>query len=140
MPGLKTLVVETDRPAASGLAKMLRDMGHDVCGVAQDVSQLAALLARLTPDLVALDLDLEDGNEGLGVATVLQATGPVAIVFVAETADAPDREGIRSIEGTALLIRPFGPAELRTAVALAFERARAARAGRPDDGLGGDEI
>lgn len=135
MASLKTFVVERSRPAAAGLAQMLRAIGHDVRGEADDVSGLAALFAREAPDLVALDLDLEEGNEGLGLATVLQATGPLAIVFVTESADAPDREAIRSIEGAALLLKPFGAPELRTAIALAFERARAARYGRPDDGL-----
>ena len=137
MSGLKAFVVESSPPDARGLAAMLRELGHEVCGIAQDVSQLAGLLARMTPDLIALDLDLEEGNEGLGLATVLQATGPLAIVFVAEAADLPDRQGIRAVEGTALLTRPFDVPELRTAVALAFERARAAREGRPDDGLSG---
>src|ERR1700757_4072680 len=107
MASLRTFVVETNPTAAAGLAQTLREMGHEVCGVASDVSGLAALLARETPDLIALSLDLEEGNEGLGLATVLQATGPLAIVFVAESADAPDRGAIRSIEGAALLLKPF---------------------------------
>jgi CheY-like chemotaxis protein len=137
MASLKTFVVEPVGPEAAGLSRMLREIGHDVCGVAQDISQLAALFERHTPDLIALDLQLDHGNEGLGLATVLQATGPIPIVFVAAAADGPDREGIRSIEGTALLIRPFAAPELRTAIALAFERALAAREGGAA-GLSGD--
>jgi DNA-binding response OmpR family regulator len=137
MPSLKTFVVETDASAAGRLSQMLRDLGHEVCAVVRNVSQLAAMFEQVTPELIALDLDLADGNECLGLATVLQATGPFAIVFVGDSADGPERDDIRSIEGTALLTRPFGEAELRTAIALAFERARAVREGARNDRLSG---
>jgi DNA-binding response OmpR family regulator len=112
---LKTLVVETSGAEASGLSAMLGRIGHEVCGVAGNVSGLAQLLfERATPDLIALDLNLDEGNEARGLATVLQATGPIPIVFVTGCVDWPERDGIRSIGGTALLIRPFGELELRT--------------------------
>jgi DNA-binding response OmpR family regulator len=133
----KTFVVEASGAEASGLSAMLSHIGHEVCGVAGNVSGLAQLFERTTPDLIALDLNLDEGNEARGLATVLQATGPIPIVFVTGSADWPERDGIRSIVGTALLIRPFGVLELRTAIALAFERARAARKGLPKGGAAG---
>jgi CheY-like chemotaxis protein len=132
---LKTFVVETSGAEASGLSAMLGRLGHDVHGVASNVSGLAQLFERATPDLIALDLKLDEGNEARGLATVLQATGPIPIVFVTGSVDWPERDGIHSIEGTALLIRPFGELELRTAIALACKRAHAARAGPPNEGL-----
>jgi AmiR/NasT family two-component response regulator len=126
---LKAFVVETGGPDPSGLSAMLVRIGHEVCGVAGEVSGLAELIERTTPDLIALDLKLDEGNEARGFATVLQATGPIPIVFVTGGVDWPERDEIRSIVGTALLIRPFGERELRTAIALALGRARAARGG-----------
>lgn len=120
--GAKAIIVENERLMALGLAQMLRALGYEVAGLARDASQLAALLGGVTPDLIALDLDLGDGAEGLGIATVLQATGPAPIVFLAAQADEQQRESIRAIEGTSLLVGPFTEAELRVAVALAIKR------------------
>jgi CheY-like chemotaxis protein len=132
---LKTFVVETSGAEASRLSAMIGRLGHDVHGVASNVSGLAQLFEHATPDLIALDLKLDEGNEARGLATVLQATGPIPLVFVTGSVDWPERDGIRSIEGTALLIRPFGELELRTAIALACKRAHAAREGPPNGGL-----
>jgi AmiR/NasT family two-component response regulator len=129
MACLKTFVVETNGAEASGLSAMLGRIGHEVCGVVGEVSGLPQLFERATPDLIALDLKLDEGNEARGLATVLQATGPIPIVFITGSVDRPEQDVIRSIEGTALLVRPFGELELRTAIALAFGRARAAREG-----------
>jgi CheY-like chemotaxis protein len=133
---LKTFVVETRGAEANGLSAMLGRLGHDVHGVAGNVSGLAQLFERATPDLIALDLKLDGGNEARGLATVLQATGPIPIVFVTGSVDWPERDGIRSIEGAALLIKPFGELELRTAIALAFQRAQTAREDRPNGPFG----
>lgn len=122
MGAAKAIIVENERLIALGLAQMLRALGYEVSGLASDASQLATLLGSVTPDLIALDLDLGEGAEGLGIATVLQATGPVPIVFLAAQADEQQRESIRAIEGTALLVGPFTEAELRVAVALALKR------------------
>lgn len=120
--GAKAIIVENERLIALGLAQMLRSLGYEVSGLASDASELATLLGSVAPDLIALDLDLGGGTEGLGIATVLQATGTVPIVFLAAQADEQQRESIRAIEGTALLVGPVTEAELRVAVALALKR------------------
>jgi len=129
MTGLNVLVVERAPSVTAELSQALAEIGHQVCAVAKDLSEVAQVLERLTPDVIALGMDLSEGNEALGLATVLEATGPLPIVFVADTVDEPDRNQIRAIECTALLVRPFGAHELRFALALAVERARAAREG-----------
>lgn len=123
MKSLQCLVVENEELLAAGLAQMLRDAGHQVAGIATHIRELATLLARCEPDLVALDLDLGRGTEGIGIATVLQATGRLAIVFVAEKAEPVDVEEIASIEGASLLLRPFAMADLVMAIEQAVSRA-----------------
>lgn len=129
MAVLKVLVVECEAPVTAELTQALAELGHEVCAVARDLGEVAQVLERQAPDVIALGLDLSEGNEALGLATVLQATGSLPIVFVADAVDEPDRDQIRAVECTALLLRPFGPTELRIALALAVERARAARDG-----------
>jgi DNA-binding response OmpR family regulator len=121
---LKAIVVEDDVLIAEGVAQTLRDLGHDVCGVAHDVAQLSALLGQHEPDLVTMDLNLGQGREGLGVATVLEATGPVAIVFVTGTVSQEQQDDIRTTECAALVLKPFTSAQLAAAIDFALERTR----------------
>jgi CheY-like chemotaxis protein len=119
---LKILVVEDDPAVAEVLVATLRQLGHEVCGVAHDVAELAALLESHEPNLVTLDLNLGRGRDGLGVATALEAGGPLAIVFVTGDVTPEDQEKIRATEGSALLMKPFTEAQLSEAIALALKR------------------
>jgi DNA-binding response OmpR family regulator len=121
---LKAIVVEDDHLIAEGLAQTLQDLGHHVCGIAHDVAELSALLGEHDPDLVTMDVNLGQGREGLGVATVLEATGPLAIVFVTGTISEEQQEDIRTTECAALVLKPFTPAQLAVAIEIALERTR----------------
>lgn len=120
---LQCLVVENEPLKAHGLARMLSDVGHQVCGLARDVPELADLLANHEPHLIVIDVDLGRGTEGLGLGTVLEATGPLAIVYFAETADEALHQEIRAMEGTALLVKPFTSDRLKRAITIAVARA-----------------
>ena len=68
--------------------------------MAKNLSAVASVFERETPDVIVLGLDLSEGNEALGLATVLEATGPLPIVFVAKRIDPLERDQIRALEGT----------------------------------------
>jgi len=126
---LKTIVLEDDDLIAQDLAQTLRDLGHEVCGIAHQVAELAPLMRRHMPDLVTIDVNLGERRDGIGVATVLEAAGPLPIVFVTGAADEQEQEEMRCIEGAALVLKPFTPETLKAAIDLAVARAREGRAG-----------
>ncbi|HUO23036.1 MAG TPA: response regulator [Caulobacteraceae bacterium] len=127
--GLKVIVVEDQTAVARTLVDTLAALGHQVCGVASDVLEMAGLLQRFSADLLTIDLNLGKLHEGVGVATALQAAGPIPIVFVTGAASDEQKADIRALEAAALVIKPFTADQLRIGIALAFERARKARAG-----------
>jgi DNA-binding response OmpR family regulator len=125
-PGLKTIVVEDDDVIVQALTDALRVLGHEVCGVAHDVLGMASLLEQSNPDLIALDLNLGKQHEGVGVATALQAAGPIPIVFVAGAVTEDQRKDVRALEAAALVLMPFTPSDLERGIDLALKRAHQA--------------
>jgi AmiR/NasT family two-component response regulator len=124
---LKTIVLEDEDLIAQDLAQTLRDLGHEVCGIAHRVVELAPLMQQHAPDLVTIDVNLGDRRDGIGVATVLEAAGPLPIVFVTGAADEQEQEEMRTIEGAALVFKPFTRETLKAAIDLALARTREAK-------------
>lgn len=124
---LKAIVVEDKSGVADRLSDALAAAGHRVCGVAETASDLAALLGDHQPDIVFIDLDLGERQDGIGVATLLEAGGPLAVVFIVDQADESAQvEESRTVECSARLVRPFTASDLDQAIERAVARAREA--------------
>lgn len=124
---MKAIVVEDKTDLVDRLSDTLRRLGHEVCGVAPTAARLASLLRDHRPDIVLIDLDLGERQDGIGVATLLEAGGPLPVVFVVQ----PDEEGAeveesRTVECSARLVRPFTPSDLEEAIERAVRRAHEA--------------
>lgn len=121
---LKVIVVEDRRDVAGALREHLRDLGHEVFGVASNAADLADLLRQHEPDLVTIDLDLGEQQDGMGIAILLEAAGVVPVVFITNPDDSQAAiEESRTIECTARLRRPFTRADLAVAIDRAVQRA-----------------
>jgi response regulator of citrate/malate metabolism len=60
---VSVLIVEDEMMVAMHLAMMVRNLGHEVVGIAVD-SKSAALMAEKQPDLAFVDCNLRDGHTG----------------------------------------------------------------------------
>ena len=120
---LKTIVLEDEPFVAEAIAQMLRDLGHQVCGVAHHARDLPPLLVEHEPDLVTIDVNLGERHDGIGVATVLEAGGSLPVIFITGAADEQEKEEILAIESAVLLMKPFTQDELAAAIQQALDRA-----------------
>ena len=121
---LKTIVLEDEPLVAETIAQMLRDLGHDVCGVAHSAGDLPALLSTYDPELITIDVNLGDRHDGVGVATLLESAGCLPIVFITGQVDDEERGDILAVEGSTLLLKPFTLDQLAAAIQDAVERAK----------------
>jgi DNA-binding LytR/AlgR family response regulator len=113
------LVVDDEAPARRRLRRLLQDVaGVEVVGEAEDGHQARALVERLRPDLVLLDIHMPE-IDGL---TLAATTAMPAVVFTTAHAE----HAVRAFELAAVdyLLKPIDGARLRQAV----ERARTRQA------------
>jgi two-component system OmpR family response regulator len=121
MTGKTILLVEDDREIRTLLRDLLEAEGF-VVEAAAGGAAMDRILARLTPDIVVLDLMLP-GEDGLAICRRLRARGNLPILML--TAKSEDVDRIIGLELGAddYLGKPFNPRELLARIRAILRRA-----------------
>jgi two-component system LytT family response regulator len=123
-PGVVRAVVVDDEPTAREVVTTLlaEHPTVQVVGEASNGKEAVALVRRLRPDLLFLDIQMPD-QDGFRVLDALGGDVPRGIVFVT----AHDEHAIRAFDVHALdyVLKPFGRPRFRAAVTRALEGLRA---------------
>ncbi|WP_285724204.1 response regulator [Psychromicrobium xiongbiense] len=111
---IKTLVVDDDfRVAGIHAASLAKVQGFTCVGQAHTASAARQAIARLTPDLLLLDVYLPDEN-GISFLRSLQAAGtPVDAIVITAAQDVSTVRAAMSSGAIYYLIKPFGFEQLR---------------------------
>ena len=120
-------VVADDEPVArEAVLTLLRDQpAIEVVGEAASGDEAVAIVRRLRPDLLFLDVQMP-GRDGFAVLSALEGDVPRGVVFVT----AFDEHAVRAFEVHALdyVVKPFGRPRFDAAVSRAVSRLEAEEA------------
>ena len=111
---LDILIVDDESLARQRLERMVTDLGHEVAGEAKNAAEAMALIEKLDPAIVLLDIEMP-GETGIQLAArVSQLDQPPAIIFTT----AYDQYAIQAFQYSALdyLLKPIDPDRLITVV------------------------
>jgi len=120
-PGRRILVVEDDATVREVVARYLERDGHQVTTLDRG-AQAAAVVARLDPDLIILDLMLPDIS-GVEVCRELRRTSPVPIIMVTALGEEADRVLGLEVGADDYVTKPCSRRELALRVASVLRRA-----------------
>jgi two-component system OmpR family response regulator len=127
-PGMRVLLIEDDKAAASYVAKGLQESGHNV-DVAHTGRDGLLMAAGALYDALIVDRMLP-GLDGLGVVKTLRATGNrTPVLFLSALGEVDDRVKGLKAGGDDYVVKPFAFSEL-----LARLEALNRRAGQSSDG------
>ncbi len=122
----RALVADDEHLIAIGIASNLRDLGHEVVGIASDGEAAVALAREQAPDLALLDLRMPKLS-GTEVAMILYEELAIPSVIISAYSD---QEHVQRIQGYGAssgvygyLLKPVGVDELRVSVGVARQRA-----------------
>lgn len=76
------LVIEDEPIIALDLEALVKDLGHDVAGVAATRDEAVALAKASRPGLVLADVRLADGSSGIDAATDILRSFDVPVIFI----------------------------------------------------------
>lgn len=82
---LRVLIVEDEFLLADEIEYALRQLGHDVVGIAATSQQALALAEKTRPDLAFVDIQLRDGPTGVAVARRIADMIGTRCVFVSSS-------------------------------------------------------
>ena len=102
------LIIEDETFIAMDLENLVKNLGHNVIGVARTHTDAIALAKTKRPGLILADIQLADGSSGLEAVNELLKTFEVPVVFITAY---PERflTGERP-EPAFLISKPFQPA------------------------------
>jgi len=124
------VVVAEDEAASRALVARLLEMNGYVPLPVEDGSSCLALLARVRPKAVLLDVHMP-GLSGLGVLRAMRAdprwTG-IPVLFVTARVDRDLIEAVRASRNVGVVAKPFPPADLVPRLQRQMALARAAPA------------
>ncbi len=116
------LIIEDETFIAMDLESLVRNLGHNVIGVARTHADAVAIAKNRKPGLILADIQLADGSSGLDAVNELLRNFEVPVVFITAY---PERflTGERP-EPAFLISKPFQPAMVSAVAsqALFFQR------------------
>src|SRR6267154_6546031 len=120
------LIVEDDAEISRLVADFMRREGFEVA-CAGDGKAMDAMLARLRPDILILDLMLP-GEDGLSICRRMRASDTFPILMLTAKSDEIDRVVGLEMGADDYLVKPFGPRELLARIRALLRRAQGAPA------------
>ena len=118
----RILIVEDERIVAFNLQQRLSHMGYEVPGVAASGPESLAMIERLAPDLVLMDIHIEGEMDGIDVAAKLMETPSVPVIYLTAYSEDSTLERARRTRPYGYLIKPFSERELHATIQMALER------------------
>jgi CheY-like chemotaxis protein len=120
--GVRILVVEDEQIIAADLTNKLQRMGHRVVGTAIAGHEAISIAERVRPDLVLMDVQLEDGMTGTAAARIIQERTRAKIIFLTAFPGVFLADPGRMSEPGICLGKPFSRTQLEAALDAALGR------------------
>lgn len=115
----RVMIIEDEAIISLDISAIVREMGHDVTGIAATRAEAVELAARERPDLILADIQLADRSSGIdAVNDILRVIGEIPVIFITAF---PERllTGERP-EPAFLITKPYAEEQVRSAVSQAM--------------------
>jgi two-component system, LytTR family, response regulator LytT len=119
---MRILIIEDEDFFADMIKSMVKDMGHDVVGLAQTEAKAFKMIHETECDLVILDVNLEGNKEGLKLAKNLREE-KIPFMFLTSFADSATLEEAKNSLPGSYLVKPFNEKELKASIEMALMHA-----------------
>jgi CheY-like chemotaxis protein/DNA-binding CsgD family transcriptional regulator len=121
-------IVDDDRTTGKIIELQLNKLGYSVAGLARSGAEALEHIKARQPDLVLMDINLGRGMDGIETANEIQREYGTPVIYVTAYSDDDTLERAKRTLPFGYINKPIRPADLRTAITLALERARRADA------------
>lgn len=121
MSSIKILIVEDEVLIAEHLKHYLISFGFSEIFLAHTKNMAIQLIDHLNPDLVLLDLHLQQPRDGLDIARTIDEKGDTPYIFITANADMLIIQEATDTKATSYITKPIKKADLFAAVQFALK-------------------
>jgi hypothetical protein len=120
---VQILIVEDERAIALNLKGCLETFGYQVSAIARNSTEAIARVETLSPDLVLMDIMLEDSEQdGIQVAQEIRERFGIPVVYLTAYANQGILERVKATAPFGYVIKPFREKELWMTIETAIQR------------------
>lgn len=120
MNQIKILIVEDDIFICQDIREHLENMDYQVSGVAYNAQGAYGQLVENTPDLVLLDINLGEGQDGIDIAQQIRKKHQIPFIFLTSYASKSVLERAKPTRPAGYIVKPFDEKDLFAAVEIAL--------------------
>lgn len=114
---MNVLIVEDDKVLSLLLTKMVERLDYNVVGSASKGSEAIEKTIELTPDLVLMDIMLEDDIDGIEATKEFQKTNTTSkVIYITGNSDSYNRDRANATEFIDYLVKPISLDELKSSI------------------------
>ena len=108
----RILVVDNAAFMRSCMKYIAENAGHEVVGMAKGGKEAVDLYRRVRPDLVVLDILMEDGGGMEALATIMKEDPRAKVIMVSALGQDQVQEEARRLGAIGYIRKPFKPDEI----------------------------
>lgn len=120
MSKIKILVVEDNHIISEELKLRLESLDYEVCGVAHRGIQAIEIAKTLKPNLVLMDIVLNDDMDGIEAAKIIGEQFHIPIVYLTAYADDDTISKAKFTNPYGYIIKPFNEVILKSSIEIAL--------------------
>ena len=113
---MRILLVDDDQLIRFVHQMFIERAGHEVVGVAEEETQAVRMALELKPDVVVMDIRLEDGTNGISAMRTIQQTLNIPAIYISGNSDNKTIEDAEKTIMKAFLVKPVTQDEIAKAI------------------------
>lgn len=117
----KILIVEDESIIALNIKEILTHFGYEIIGIAANGEKALYLASTKNPDLVLMDITLQNREDGIDVAEKISEIRAVPIIFLTANDKNKTIDRAINIKPYGYILKPFKEIELKTAIEIALK-------------------
>ena len=120
----RILIVENERIVAEDIRLTLLDLDYQIAEMATTGKEAVEKSAATRPDLVLMDIVLDEGVEGIETADRIRSLFDIPIIYLTAYTDYFTAERKEATLPDGYILKPFKPVDLKCAIEIALHKHR----------------
>ena len=120
MDQYKIIIVEDDEITSLNLNMSLQKHGYRVVAVCDNVMQAKQKIDSANPDLIIIDISLDESNDGIKLANYIKEKHTLPFIYLTSYTDDKIIDEAKQTEPYGYIVKPFDPGSLHATIQMAM--------------------